>query len=85
MIYLLTYKIWTYKACKQEDKGHITLRRHPDISHTKIISNEDVMGNTHPVIHKEKRKKKPEKGTSKRKGDKIKRSVDNGDEKTREK
>ena len=56
VIYLLTYKICKYKACKQEDID-ITLRRHPEISHTKIISNEDVTGKTHPVIYIDKKKK----------------------------
>lgn len=40
------------------------------------------MGNTHRVIHIDKRKKKPVRIISKRKKDnKIKRSVDNGDDK----
>jgi len=38
------------------------------------------MGNTHPVIHIDKRKKKRER-IIKREGDKIKRSVDNSDDK----
>lgn len=52
-IYLLTYKIRTYKACKQEEEGHIT-----DIQKYLILSNEDVMGNTHPVHRKKEKEQK---------------------------